>query len=364
MKPTLPFVTVLAAAVLSACQSDQLLNSPDREAAASTSQREATALAVTHTFDGYAWADQPTTASYHPSSFYSFNRSGSPITITKPSGSTGRYLVKFKGLSAVLGAKSTVKVTGYYFDNNYCKPTTPRLVNDVVEVRCINGTSGGAVNAYFTVLVTRNHSKLAFAFANQPTGNNYAPPSGSSSNPSGAIRVFRASKGIYTVRFSGLGSLTTTNGGHFQVVAVGTNAVHCVIGGWGGSPDLLVSVYCFSRSGNPSDIQFNVLFLLPKNQVAYVWADQPTTTSYTPSPYYSANPGGGTVTITRSSPGQYQVHFSGLSLPDGGDVQVSAYGGTTTQCKEQGWGSQDVYVHCFAPGGAPIDSYFDLLFGS
>src|SRR5262245_42166976 len=61
-------------------------------------------------------------------------------------------------------------------------------------------------------------------------------------------------------------------------------------------------------------------------QLGYVWANQPSSASYTPSLTYQFNSAGGTNTITRSGVGQYTVHFPGLSTL-GGHVQVTAYGG-------------------------------------
>jgi hypothetical protein len=265
-----------------------------------------------------------------------------------------------------MGARSTVHVTGYLGDNTYCKPTGARLVNDLVDIRCYNGATGAATNGYYTVLATRNYTDEAFAYANQPAGTNYAPLSTSSWNPTGAIRVFRSAVGVYQVVFNGLGALTGSNGGDVQVNAVGTGKSYCKVGGWGGSPDLSISVLCFSRAGAPADSGFNTLFLLPSDHLAYAWADQPTAASYTPSTFYSWNPVGGAISITRLSPGRYSVAWNGVdpAIFDGGDVQVSAYGGGNAQCKVEGWGSASATVRCFNPTGALVDSFYTVLLGS
>jgi hypothetical protein len=367
---------MLAAGLLAGCQSDQLMTDAEKtpdQAVPSAELRTRSELegvrasAVTpYTFDGYAWANSPTSASYNPSASYSFNRSGGAITITKPAATTGRYKVRFAGLSALLGSKSTVKVTGYFPDNAYCKPASKKLAADTINVRCFNGNTGLPVNAYFTIVVTRNYVELAFAYANLPTSTNYAPPGNSSWNPAGAMRVFRFSTGEYQVRFSGLGSLLTSNGGHVQVVAIGTANQHCKVRSWGGSPDLSIYVGCMTRTGSPKDLKFNVLFLMPNNHLGYAWANSPTSASYTPSAFYRFNSGGGGVTITRSGTGKYTVSFSGLGadLLDGGDVQVTAYGSGNAQCKVESWGSQSVNVRCFASSGALVDSYYDVFLGS
>ena len=320
------------------------------------------ALDRSHWVDGYVYADNPTSNSYTPSPFYSYNRIGGSIQITKPA-ATGQYKVKLAILSTFLG-KSTVHVTGYDVNNNYCKPATPTLANSILNVRCFDANTGLPANAFYTVAVTRNYTDNAFAYANQPTNTDYPPPANTSWNPEGAIRIFRSGVGMYQVDFTGLGNLTAANGGHFQAVAVGTTASYCNVGTWAGSPTLSVNLQCFSGTGALTDTAFNVLFVLPSTEVAYAWADQPTSSSYTPSTFYSWNPTGGSISITRSATGSYTVFWSGFVLLDGGDVQVTAYGGSNAQCKVIGWGSNNASVRCFNPGGAPVDTWYTVLLGS
>jgi hypothetical protein len=75
-----------------------------------------------------------------------------------------------------------------------------------VEVRCFKASTGAAVDALFSLLVTRNYTDLVFAHGHQPTATNYAPQAAASWNPSGAMRVVRFGPGSYQVRFSGFGS--------------------------------------------------------------------------------------------------------------------------------------------------------------
>ena len=59
-------------------------------------------------------------------------------------------------------------------------------------------------------------------------------------------------------------------------------------------------------------------------------------------------------------------HGGGAAWGPGGHVQVSSYGNTLNTCRTTGWstGVADFTagVACQTPGGAPADSYFDLLF--
>jgi hypothetical protein len=107
---------------------------------------------------------------------------------------------------------------------------------------------------------------------------------------------------------------------------------------------------------------------LTANIVCYLWADQPTSASYTPSTTYSFNRTGGPNKVTRSGPGSYTVtcgKVPSLSGPRGGHVQVTAYGSANTLCNVTGWGGTPLQagVQCRSlVGGALTDSLFDFLF--
>jgi hypothetical protein len=105
--------------------------------------------------------------------------------------------------------------------------------------------------------------------------------------------------------------------------------------------------------------------------VGYVWADQPTASSYTPSSTYQVNFTGASNTITRNGVGAYTITFPGLggdySPGGGGTVNVTAYGWGSESCKVQSWwyapgASVLVNVLCFDTKGAPVDTYFSATF--
>ena len=89
----------------------------------------------------------------------------------------------------------------------------------------------------------------------------------------------------------------------------------------------------------------------------------PSTASYTPDPFYST---GGATSITRLATGVYTVRWPEMDpqILQAGHVQVTAYGSGNAQCKVTGWGSTSADVLCFAPNGAPVDSYYTVLLGS
>ena len=327
--------------------------------------------------DGYVQVEQSNIDVYVPGPSYSFNRaarSGGALTVTKVAGTTGRYVATFPHLSAYLGGRSTVHVSGFYGDSyfyydTYCKPAAAYLVSDKVEVRCFKASTGQPANAEFTLLVTRNYFDLAFAYAHQETGTNYSPSSRGSWNPAGTSTVVRSGVGQYRVTFNNLGTqLPPDVFGHVQVNAVGTSNAYCNAYNWGtnGSPNLFVDVRCYATpTGAPVDRRFTVLFLLPADHLAYAWADKPTAASYSPLAYYSSNPARGPITITRLGVGRYTVDwaYADRDLFDLGNLQVTAYGGNAL-CRIGSHLRTGAFVQCFAPNGAPADSRYMVLLGS
>jgi hypothetical protein len=313
--------------------------------------------------DGYLMTETSKTGTTGPNPIYSYNRSGGPITVTKMA--TGRYVVRFGGLSALVGTKNTVHVTSFGVDGTYCKPVGARLAGDTVEVRCFAAGTGTATNSVFTLLVAGKRDDRAFAFAHQPTAADYSPATAGSWNPTGPMRVRRYGVGQYGVTFSGLGArLSTGIGGHAQVNAVGTGKVHCKVGEWGSGSDVFVDVRCYTPAGLPADAKFTVLFVLPAPLMGYAWADQPISASYRAYSVYSWSPAGGGVLITRQGTGVYGVQWDQPPFTGYGTVQVTAWGEGSAQCKLSVLGGRSAVVRCFAGNGVPMDSYYTVLIHS
>ena len=315
---------------------------------------------------GYLLATAPTTASYAPTAQYAYNQSGGTMNITKIAGYTGRYTVTFRGLSAAIGAKSTLQVSGFGPTATHCKPMTGTLILDKVEVRCFTGT-GNPMNAQFSIAVLRPAATRGFAFANQPTANGYAPLGSGSYNPTGSIKVNRVSTGYYEVVFTNLGTKTATHGGNVQVTAVGGGKATCRISWpWYGETNMSVPVSCYLPGGVPVDNKFTVLFQLPAAHLAYTWSDR-LSESYTPTVYYSWGNTKGTVRIDRGSVGNYLVTWSGTDqdILEGGNPQVIAQGEYESGfCTVAGVTAESVGVRCFTYNGVPADSRFTVLRGS
>lgn len=324
--------------------------------------------ALAYWADGYLYAAN-VAGTVTPASFASFNRSGGAMTVTKVAGTTGRYVARLRNLTALLGGKSTIQVTdaGVQLEPAYCKPVGAFLVRDSVEVRCYRVGTGAAVNSDFTLSVLGKRDDRAFAFANLPASTNYAPAAAGSWNPAGPMRVYRDGVGRYRVVFTGFRArIPAGSWGHVQVKAVGTTKAHCVAGSWQGATNLEVVVACSTPAGVPTDSKFTTLVTPPAAHLAYVWADQAPTPSYSPPPAYRWNPVGGAVTITRHQAGAYTVQWTGIDaeIRDLGNVQVTAWGDSRAQCKVADFTSETVSVLCHGPNGLLMDARYFVLLGS
>jgi hypothetical protein len=107
--------------------------------------------------------------------------------------------------------------------------------------------------------------------------------------------------------------------------------------------------------------------------LCYFWANEPTASSYSPSPFYSYNEQNRAagITVTRLGTGVYSVTCTGVGggspWGPGGHIQVSAYGaGNPDHCHVAFWGTGGAnltaQVECFAPNGSHADSLYDFLF--
>lgn len=173
------------------------------------------------------------------------------------------------------------------------------------------------------------------------------------------------------VTLPGLGNGLNSN---VQVSALNTNGSghYCTVIDWFSSDnvDVTVNVACFNSAGSPELADFAMLYqartVRPTGaDIAFVWANQPTSPSYTPDSSYSFNSIGGPNSITRSSPGNYTVILGDFQGYDT-SVQVTAYGSAAARCEVAGWTGQSdgahVNVICVNSSGTPTDEYFSLTY--
>jgi len=208
-----------------------------------------------------------------------------------------------------------------------------------------------------------------FVKADDPAAASYTPASDFNQNETGAKNtVTRTGTGVYDVAF--------TNQAHFSgqagaplVTALGSAGEYCNTSAWSGSltPDETVTVRCFSAAGTPTDVQFDAAYIRPipasGGDVAYVWADDETSPSYTPSTAHQFNSTGAVDTVLRSATGVYTVTLPGLGST-GGTAKVTAYSSSSSYCKPESWAASGtdelVQVRCFDSTGAAVNSQFTL----
>jgi hypothetical protein len=328
----------------------------------------------------YLWADQPFSASYTPNTTYQANSAGATNTMQRSG--TGSYTASLPNLGASAG---TVHVTAYGIGTETCKVASwfPSGSTQLVNIRCFD-RSGLPIDTLFTMTFTNPASTagpMAFLWADQPSAVSYTPSTQYQFNSSGATNtITRTTTGTYTANLPNLGAAA----GHVQVTAYGTGSERCKVTGWGPSGSTqLVGVQCHDSSGTPVDTRFTLTYVANMNLIggaslfgahfggpgpgpsgSYLWANQPSSASYTPNLLYqwddlASSPAN---TVSRSGTGQYKVQFVNHSMAFG-DVQVTAYGFGSEYCKVAFWNPFDgVQVRCFNAGGSPVDTLFDVVF--
>ena len=189
---------------------------------------------------------------------------------------------------------------------------------------------------------------------------------GSYSSNGGAVTVAKRGTGTYVVTFvdnnlyGGVGHAVASNGNRY-----------CNIGrSWNFAADSAVDVLCSSADGTRAASDFVVLFYKEQRETAewhsaYVFADQPTTASYTPAVQWHGR--GGTVTVRRGGVGRYAAEFPNLA-PLGRPVNylVTAFD-SNAHCEINGYGQgggvgggMSAGVLCVDPAGAFVDTRFVL----
>lgn len=322
----------------------------------------------------FVWANHPSSASYLPSPAYQWNsRHSSTAVNTITRSGVGRYTVRLPDLGAVSG---TVLVTAYGPGTSNCKVLSwgPRGTAQLVSIRCFTAT-GVLADTPFTMSYT-NHtgvvgSDLAYVWANQPTEASYVPSQPYQANSSGATnRIQRLGTGSYLVKLPHLGR----SAGHVQVTAYGPGPERCKVVSWGpNGAEQDIRVLCNTSNGTPVDTRFTLTYVRGGNVLGepiccrpdgnptdYAWANRPIAASYTPNPLYQFTGFAQQITISRLATGSYAVHVPGFL--NGGNVQVTAYGSNSAQCKVNSWTpAAGIRVLCFR-SGKPIDTFFDVSF--
>jgi hypothetical protein len=329
---------------------------------------------------GYVLSGQVApTACFPATAGYSYN-SRTQVNSVCPTGSTGGYSVRFRGLASAGG---NVQVTAYGATSGNCKVRNwyPDGADEIVNVNCFD-PAGRPRGTMFSASFTAgggSANTIAFAWADQPAASSYTPsPTYQYNNTGGASTISRAGTGDYTVSIPN--GATLADRGTVKVTSYGTGSGVCKVNHWNadfGSSRMNVHVRCFASGGAPSDERFSIVYADGMNTLgdnlmadAYAWGDQPSSASYVPAGSYQSSrtiSHFGTVTITRPATGTYDVRMpyqnEGLNF---GNVQATAYGSGTERCQVGSWttvaGARSARILCFTNTGAPADTMFTMQY--
>jgi hypothetical protein len=208
------------------------------------------------------------------------------------------------------------------------------------------------------------------AFSTSEVGNaTHNVPTQRAWNTHGLIThtITRESAGTYRVDFP----KQAPNPGNFQVSALNGNA-RCKVHEWTASGTTLqLRVRCRNPAGTNTDSRFTAKHVYrsdsPGHGGGYVYANQPTTPSYTPAGAYTWNASNSGVNIVRIGTGKYQVTFVSQEgvTNDYGVTEVTAVGTGNQYCNVAHHNADDdggerVTVNCFSTTGALTDTAFML----
>ncbi len=304
----------------------------------------------------WLWANEPTTDSYSPDARYSFNSTGAENTVTR--NGAGDYTANFPGVGQEAG---TFLVTGQG-DAASCTIANWVLTDAdmAVNVLCFDAT-GAAVDSGFSAFynIPTGDRTGAYLWANEPTTDSYSPDARYSFNSTGAENtVTRTAVGEYTATLPGVG----VEAGGFQVTGQG-DATSCTIANWVlNGADMDVNVRCFGAGGAAIDSGFLVTYgtAIFETPGAYLWANEPTSDSYTPDTRYQGSAFTTENTVTRTAVGEYTATLLGVG-EETGHFQVTGQGDAVS-CTITNWvlngADMDVNVRCYGADGAAIDSGF------
>ncbi|MDW3209335.1 MAG: PKD domain-containing protein [Reichenbachiella sp.] len=318
-------------------------------------------VTATSVMRGFAWCGSSTTASYTPSTGYSYNSEGGAITVTRST--TGSYAVKFGGMAmtnghvqAALygGSEGAVRVLSWSNSGN----------DLVANIRTFDKDANLADRA-FNIYVTGTGFEGAYLYADQETAGSYTPNTAKSYNSSGsAPTISSPSVGTYTVTIPGVGA---GNLGNVQVTAASTVSAIAKIKEWtiSGS-DLKVEVRTYhSGTGALKDAEFNLLYTKNLTDIkgGYCWADLESSTS-TYTPFRNGNTGSGNITSKKTSTGTYEVIVPNQA-GSGNTILTTTYGDNNYKAVVGGWSTQGsdlrVTVYTYNSSGVATDAEFSFF---
>lgn len=291
-------------------------------------------------------------------------------TLTKQRTGAGEYRVTFGGLAPAPGQREAILVSAYGGTPRRCRVLSwgSQGADLVAEVRC-HDYNGEPADAWFVIaLHPAGATTGRSAFFTSPDEDGLVMAATTFNSQGQPVAFTSNGSGMYTVRFEGLsrgvpGSVKEA----FHVTSFGEGTNWCKIVQWSTTANPVESisliVQCYDVAGNPADGRFSVtMFEGPRagiHRLGFLWANDPSAASYTPSATYNHTSGGGLNTMTRSGPGDYLVGWTNLLRPEATVAEVNfvtAYGNDARDCQLWTWSENSVRVLCFDPDGTPADS--------
>lgn len=330
----------------------------------------------------FAWVENPSTTGLAPNISYQHTPSGELIVTERLGVGYCRVL-----LPGHLGAGGNLQVTPAEY------PGTSNFVAVVEGIFSAPGklecevktfdAAGQLVDGDFNLVYRvggRPTDRTAYLWANNPTAASYTPATNYAFNGNrGNPTIVRTGLGTYTVTLPGLA--TGAVGGHAQVSPIATNiASRAQVHGWNDlGADHEVYVRTFDGAGNAADRMFLLHFTETAatqaphlGSGAHLWASNPSTPSYVPSPLYSDSNGtnapAAPITITRAGVGTYDVvlptHLDVFGVPT-----VGIYGTAPGAASVRDWGATpaggtSIRVECTDTNYNLADRQFVLQFTS
>ncbi|HEY2514951.1 MAG TPA: hypothetical protein VGI39_29000 [Polyangiaceae bacterium] len=301
---------------------------------------------------------------------YTYNSTGAINTVTHVT--TGQYSVTFGGSWAVGG---NAQVVSYGYGSERCKIASWGSGSGPITANVLCHTFNGTpVDAPFVAIFQEQGASAAGAQSGAYlwSDGETTPPSTYQWSANGSLgTVQHRSTGVYDVTFPGI----RDPHGSPEVTAYGWSNTYCKIGYWytDGS-NVIVRVGCFAPQGAAADSLFTINFsngaMSFGDPGASFWANDTSSSSYTPSTYYQVNTTGGVDDAGHYSTGDYFADFPGLpptgASPFGGSLRstafVTAYGSGAEYCKVGSWGGQGtgarVNVLCFAANGTLVNTNY------
>lgn len=339
---------------------------------------------------GYVVVRQPNANMYEPAAMDRGNSTGGSDLVTHTG--HGTYEVGFAGIGtsggsalvSPLGSSSRRCAVDIWFQDS---------ANELVDIDCYTASGAPADSTFIVTYVNSvaNSGRMAYAEGQCVNGTdsdaNCCPASPSCTpaedqydsaatpHDTGITmeELFDGTHPFYRLTAAHLGQTNLEFGGTIAVAALGGSPTTCRGGvwGWGGGDTEALFVTCYTPSGTAVAAPFDIVFMQKLGlkgdggaHVAYVYADQPKKTAYTPAAASRYSSAGKAPKISRSGPGTYVVTLAGM--PDGGAAIVTPVGNGKTACTvasiRRSGTPQKVGVRCFAPSGAAADSQFTLSY--